>query len=267
MTRVSQHHFKEDPMKNFAIAIAIAIGIGIGIGILSVQAIADTLQLANGDVLEGEFVGKSNGIIMFNTGSSVEAFPESEVENIQLGSQVETAEKVAEAAPQQKAEATTLTVPNGTRLIIRMRDGIDSRQHKAGYSFQAQLEGAIVVDGVTAAPRGTIVQGRITQASSGGRAVGSSEMAIEFTDILIDDQLYQIATTGLEAKTANEGGKTARRTLGAAALGGLIDGSDGAKTGAKVGLGASILTRGSSINIPAGTILETSLRVPLTLPR
>lgn len=245
------------------------IAITIVTAILSAQAIADTLQLTNGDVLEGEFVGKSNGIIMFNTGSSVEAYPEAEVESIQLGSQMKTVEKAAavEAAPQQEAETATLTVPSGTRLVIRMRDGIDSRQHKAGYSFQAQLEGAIVVEGVTAAPRGTIVQGRITQASSGGRAVGSSEMAIEFTDLLINDQLYQIATTGLEAQTANEGGKTARRTLRGAALGGLIDGSDGAKTGAKVGLGVSILTRGSSINVPAGTILETSLRVPVTLPR
>jgi len=45
----------------------------------------------------------------------------------------------------------------------------------------------------------------------------------------------------------------------------LVDGSSGAKTGAKVGLGASILTGGQSINVPAGTLLETALRTPLSI--
>ena len=42
-------------------------------------AIADTLELADGTLLEGDFVGSSNGIIMFNTGDGIEAFPEAEV--------------------------------------------------------------------------------------------------------------------------------------------------------------------------------------------
>ncbi len=44
-----------------------------------------------------------------------------------------------------------------------------------------------------------------------------------------------------------------------------IGGNSGARTGAKVGVGASILTSGNSINIPAGTLVETNLRTPLTL--
>ena len=42
-------------------------------------AVADTLELADGTLLEGDFVGSSNGIIMFDTGDGIEAFPESEV--------------------------------------------------------------------------------------------------------------------------------------------------------------------------------------------
>jgi len=48
-------------------------------------------------------------------------------------------------------------------------------------------------------------------------------------------------------------------------MGGLIDGKSGARTGMKVGAGVSLLTSGESINIPAGTLLETSLRVALTV--
>jgi len=241
-------------------------------GLLAAQAIADTLELADGTLLEGDFVGSSNGIVMFNTGDGIEAFPESEVVGIFLSQGVATAQAQAPAAPAPQAQPSAppppqdITVPSGTRMVIRMADSIDTRRHKTGHRFRGQLEGALVVSGVTVAPRGAFVHGRIVQASSGGRAVGSSEMAIEFTDIMIDDQLYEIATTGLQAKSSNEAGKTAGRTARAAVIGGLISGRSGAKTGAAVGLGASILTSGSSINVPAGTILETTLRTPLTVP-
>ena len=111
------------------------------------------------------------------------------------------------------------------------------------------------------------MHGRIAQASQGGRAVGSSELSIEFTDLMINDQLFEIATEGMQAQTSNEAGRTAGRTARAAAIGGLIGGRSGLRTGAAVGVGASLLTSGQSINIPAGTILETQLRVPVTVPR
>jgi hypothetical protein len=82
---------------------------------------------------------------------------------------------------------------------------------------------------------------------------------------MIDDQLFPIVTTGLQAQTENTAGQTARRTARGAALGGLIDGSSGARTGAAVGAGISIVTTGNTINIPAGTLVEATLRQPLTL--
>ena len=222
---------------------------------------ADTIELADGTLLEGDFVGSSNGIIMFNTGESIEAFPESEVVGIFLSAGVATAEANISTGP-----APTITVPAGTRLVIRTSDTIDSGQHGAGHRFRGQLESAIVVDGVTVIPRGTMVHGRIASAQQSGRAVGSSELSAEFTDVMIDDVLHPIATDGMSAQTGGEGRRTVGRTARAAAVGGLIGGSSGARTGAQVGLGASILTRGASVNIPRGTIVETSLRTALVLP-
>ena len=232
-------------------------------------AIADTLELADGTLLEGDFVGSSNGIIMFNTGDGIEAFPEAEVVGIFISDGVATREarQQAEAAPAQQSRPTNVTIPSGTRLVIRTSDSIDSRRHQAGHRFRGQLESAIVIDGITAVPRGAFVHGRITQARQAGRAVGSSELAIEFTDIMINDQLFEIATDGMQAQTGNEAGNTLGRTARAAAIGGLISGRSGARTGAAVGAGASLLTSGTSINVPAGTILETRLRTPVTVPR
>ena len=223
---------------------------------------ADTIELADGSLLEGDFVGSSNGIIMFNTGEGIEAFPEAEVVGMWFSSGVATREsEMAQAGP-----APTVSVPAGTRLVVRMSDTVDSRNHRAGHRFRGQLESAVVVDGVTVLPRGAIVHGQVMSAQQSGRAVGSSSLSLAFTDVMIDDVLHPISTDGLSAQTSGEAGRTIGRTARAAAIGGLIDGSSGARTGAKVGAGVSILTSGASVNVPRGTIVETSLRVALVLP-
>jgi len=193
---------------------------------------ADTLELADGSLLEGDFVGSSNGIIMFNTGEDIEAYPESEVVGIFLSEGVATAQ-----ANLTTDSAPMITVPAGTRLVIRMSDSLDSNRNAAGHRFRAQLEGAVVVDGITVLPR-----------------------------VMLNDVLHPIVTGNINSQTGSEGGRTIGRTARAAVIGGLIDGSKGARTGAKVGAGASILTGGASINIPRGTILETSLQAALALP-
>lgn len=228
--------------------------------LLGVPLMADTLELSDGTILEGDFVGSSNGVIMFNTGDGIEAYPEDQVAGVFFSSGVENA-----AAQASAPAAPVLTVPAGTRLVIRTVEDVDTRRHSAGHRFRGQLENAIVADGVTVAPRGTFVHGVIAAASRSGNLAGSANLSMEFTDLLINDDLYPIATTAMQAQSANEAGRTVRRTARAAAVGGLIDGKSGARTGMKVGAGVSILTSGASINVPRGTLLETTLRTPLVI--
>jgi hypothetical protein len=232
-----------------------------GISALTASSLlADTLELANGEIHEGSFVGSSNGIIMFDTGAGIEAFPQDQVVGLYFSDGVATAESLVEADT-----GGQIILPTGTRLVIRTTETIDSSRHNAGHRFRGQLEGALVVDGVTVVARGTFVHGRLTQANQAGRVAGSSELAAVFTDVMVNDQLLPISTGTLAAQTSGEAGRTVRRSARNAALGGLIGGSSGARTGAAVGAGAALLTSGASINIPRGTIVETSLIAPLTV--
>ncbi len=228
--------------------------------LVGMPLMADTLELADGSVLEGDFVGSSNGVIMFNTGDGIEAYPEDQVTGLFFSSGVQTAATQASAPP-----APTYTVPAGTRMMLRTIEDVDTRKHGAGHRFRAQLEGAITIDGVTLVPNGAFVHGVVSAASKGGNVAGSSNMTMEFTDIMISDNLYPIATTAIKSQTSGEGARTLGRTARAAAIGGLIDGRSGARTGMKVGAGISVLTSGASINVPRGTLLETTLRTPLVL--
>ncbi len=47
--------------------------------------------------------------------------------------------------------------------------------------------------------------------------------------------------------------------VGGAAIGGIAGGSDKARKGAALGLGASVLTQGNQVRIAAGTLLEFQL--------
>lgn len=240
-------------MRKRAICLTLFLG-----SLASLPLFADSIELADGTVLEGDFIGSSNGIIMFDTGDGIEAYPENNVIGVFFSSGVATAQA---AAPQNPS----ITVPAGTKMTIRTVESVDSRSHGIGHKFRGQLEGALVVGGVTVAPRGAFVYGVVSSSSQAGNLAGSSQLSLEFTSVMIDDQLYPIATTALSARSQAEGGRTLGRTARAAAIGGLIDGSKGARTGAKVGAGVSILTGGATINVPRGTLIDTSLRTPLVI--
>jgi len=254
------HGYQFEIFRGQALARTLKSGSALLLILVSGLAGADTLELADGTLMEGDFVGSSNGVVMFDSGGSIEAYPESQVVGIFLSDGVSTAQANA-----MTPDPLSVTVPAGTRLVIRMVDSVDTSRHGVGHKFRGQLEGALVVGGVTVVPRGAFLYGTITAAKQAGRVAGNSELTMEFTDIMVDDQLYPIATENLSTQTAGEGKKTVGRTARVAAVGGLAGGSPGARTGAKVGVGVSVLTKGESVNVPAGTLLETALRVPLTM--
>ena len=164
-----------------------------------------------------------------------------------------------------KTEAPAqVAVPAGTLMMVKLDQTLNSKQHRAGHKFTATIEGDMVANGTVVAPHGSRVYGLISESKKSGRLVGKSEMLIGFTHIMVNNQLKPIQTSGVKAVTDGTGKRTVGTTARGATIGGLIDGKDGAKTGAAVGLGVSILTRGNSINIPAGTLLEFTLAAPFT---
>jgi outer membrane lipoprotein SlyB len=178
--------------------------------------------------------------------------------------------RVAPPGP-QKAK---VTVPAGTRILIRTIDPIDSSKQKAGYRFTASLETNLQVDDIVVAPRGTMVYGRLAAAKSAGRMSGSSELTLELTDIMIKGTTYPLLTSTYEVKGQGEGSKTAKKVVGGAGLGALIGGvaggGKGAGIGALAGAGAGTAVaaskKGQQLSIPSETLLEFRLQQPASLP-
>ena len=236
---------------------------------LAATAAADELILKDGQVLEGNFVGRADGMVTFEIAGQQLKIPEANVESMTMtmgGGAAPTAQAApAPPPPPPPKPKAKPTVPAGTRLTLRMAESIDTSRHKAGHRFIAKLEADLVADGIVVAPRGTTVYGQLVSASSSGRVAGSSSLTVAFTDILINNKMYPISTEPMSGKTDNTAKKSGRQIGRAAVIGGLIDGSSGAKTGAAVGAGAAILTSGNQAGIPSGTLLDTQLRAPLTI--
>ena len=181
---------------------------------------------------------------------------------------------VAMAAATAASAQFTVTVPAGTRILIRTVDPIDSTTEKTGDRFTGYLETNLQASNVVVAPRGTTVYGRLASASSAGRMSGSSDLTLELTDIQINGNAHPLLTSTYEIKGKGEGSNTAKKTIGGAGLGaligGLAGGGTGAGIGALVGLGAgtaiSASKKGEQLQIPSESLLEFRLAQPAELP-
>ncbi len=225
----------------------------------------DTLELRSGESKVGDYSGGSSGNIRFRSGGAMYTYPRATVDAIFFTADPAAAAAAGNAAPAAAAAPAPAAAPAveaGSRIMVRLGQAIDSRRQQAGFRFTGRLEGDLVAGGQTVAPRGANVYGVLTNAQQSGRIAGRSQLTLTLTDIMVNNQMRPVVTSSVKAVTDNTAGSTARRTLGAAAIGALIDGKSGAKTGAAVGAGASILTQGESISIPAGTLLEFRLGQP-----
>jgi hypothetical protein len=166
-----------------------------------------------------------------------------------------------------------VTVPAGTRILVRTNDPLDSR-NRAGSIFVSTLETNIQAEGRVVARRGTTVHGRLAEARPAGRRTGSSQLTLELTDIIINGTATPIVTNFFEIRGRGEGASTARNVTRGAGLGALLGVAAGGGRGAAVGTVAGAATgnvlsgrRGEEVLLPAGSLIEFRLSHPVALPR
>jgi len=183
----------------------------------------------------------------------------------------------ASTAPAEApAQGNFVSVPAGTRILIRLSETLSSANQRAGARFTGPLETNLMAQGVVVAPRGTTVHGQLVSAHSAGRMSGGSELALELTDIVISDTAHPIMTDTYQLQGQGQGGQTARSVATGAGLGSVIGaiagGGRGAAIGAAAGGGLGTARAagsggGQQVNLTQGTLLEFRLQQPAPLPR
>lgn len=269
--------------------IARFLAVAVSALLLAGALAADTIELRDGQVFSGQFLGGTQNNVRFLVNGEIKVIPVSEILAITFGTAAPAAR--TPAAPAQQTEPplpprgpvaaqqetpayrvadrpTTVTVPAGTSILITMIDSVDSSRNKAGDRFRASLDSDLVVNGILVAPKGADVYGRLVEVREAGRLTGRSELGLELTDILIEQELQAILTGEYEVAGEGRGGDTARKVgIGAAAgaaIGAIAGGGKGAAIGAGIGAGAGtaiqVMTRGEEVRVPSETRLEFRLR-------
>lgn len=173
-------------------------------------------------------------------------------------------------------EGNWISVPAGTRILIRVSETLSSANQRAGARFTGRLETNLMAQGIVAASRGATVHGQVVSAQSAGRMAGGSELALELTDIVVNDTAHPIVTNTYQLQGQGQGGRTARSVATGAGLGTVIGAVAGGGRGAAIGaagggaLGtarAAVGGGGQQANLAQGTLLEFRLQQPASLPR
>ena len=161
----------------------------------------------------------------------------------------------------KEKSAKSVTIPDGTRLMVKLDKPINTAQHKKGAVVTAVLDIDLAVDGKVIAPKGSKVYGKVIE-SRGGRVLGGQKLIVQFTDLMINNQLTPILTDPVGVETGQ--GNTIKKVGAGALIGSAFGGSKGAGKGALIAGGLSVLGSGKNhIQIPAGTIAEIPLMAPV----
>ena len=274
-------------------------GLLVALTLAASMAWADSLQLKNGSLIKGKFLGGTATEISFQVGSTVQKYNVADIVSLTFdsegGASAPAPQTPSAPAPQSQSSASQpqsslpddpgtdahvevkpafLTIPAGTQISVRTIDSIDSTENSVGDRFEASLEEPLTLDGNVVVGRDALVYGRLTQSKESGTFTGRSELRLELTGIIVNGKMVPVATGEYEVKGKSQGASTAKRTIGGAALGAIIggvaDGGQGAAIGAGAGAGAGaaseIIIRGDQVKVPSETVLDFTLEQDVSIP-
>ena len=235
-------------------------------------AAGDVLELRDGTVIQGQFLGGSPLNIRFRVNGQEQVFATKDVLNIGFSDTTDTSNAPAgqsaapppppaaaappAAAPPPPAPSTAtttpdsppvpaaqpstqstqaITIPAGTSVFVRMIDSVDSSTNKIGGTFHGSLESPIVVGNTVVAPASADVYGKLTQAKAAGKISGAAQLTLELTGVRINGNIVPVDSTDYDVAGKGRGSQSAERIGGGAVLGTIIGAIAGGGKGAAIG--------------------------------
>ena len=166
-----------------------------------------------------------------------------------------------------KTVAARIVLPSGTVLRLALNDTLDTKQTSAGDHFTGNLADALVVNGTTLLPEGTLFHGRVIDAQGSGKVKGRASIRLELTDLVQNNRTVAITTDTFSATADPTHGRDAGIVAGGAGVGAVIGAIAGGKKGAGIGAitgggagtGVVLATKGNEIHYGPETHLNFTL--------
>lgn len=259
-------------------------------------AYADTLHLKSGRSVEGTYLGGDSRNVRFDTGDRVQTYSINDVSEIRFGeatqasasattsSSTNTSASITPApvaaAPTASTSSTSsarasnsIEVPQGTPLVLRLIDDVDSTRDTVGQTFRASMDEPVVVGERTVITRGADVVVKLVEDKQSGKLTGRTELTLDVQSVTINGRLVDVHTEEVTQASSSRTGKTGQVVGGGAALGAIIGAiagggkgaAIGAVSGAAAGGAVQVITKGEKVKIPSETRLTFTLQQPIRL--
>jgi len=187
--------------------------------------------------------------------------------------------------------ASAAEIPQGTHLLLRMVNSINTRTAADGDQVYFRTASPIAADGRILIPAGSYVQGSVSLAKRSGKVSGRAELGIRIETLtLASGKVYKIAPRMSSVDSEGSGQKVEQKENivkqgpdygtdahriailagSGAALGGLTERSwsgagIGGGIGGAVGVATTLLTRGKEVQLRQGSTLDVVFDRPITL--
>jgi hypothetical protein len=164
--------------------------------------------------------------------------------------------------------APPLVVPAGTRVQLRLITPVSSQSAAVGEAVEAEIDAPVAVGGRTAIPPGARLSGHVTEVHALRKIGGKAHLAFTFDTLDVGGRSLPVEAAFARTGKSETGKDTA--TIAAGAVVGTVLGNQsrhndrgkliGGLIGAGVGAAIAAATPGETIELPAGTRLELTLR-------
>jgi len=155
----------------------------------------------------------------------------------QTVNQVELAQNSqAVSAPNSAPIPSSVTLPAGTFVKVRINEKLSSDKNQPGDFFTATLTQPLIANGLVIAQPGQNIAGQVSEAVRAKDGNGTSHLGLELTEIsLADGQQLPIRTQLMEYQRGTSNGRDTGVVLGTTAAGAAIGAAAGGGFGAGVG--------------------------------
>lgn len=246
----------------FVCALAIGCGTDADVEKVPVGAKVDVTK-QDGGMVEGKLADKTASTVAIEQGHKTTLVDRKDIADIRVVDATKP-----ELPP--KAKFREITIPDNTRLAVRLETTVASNASHAEDAVSGTLVNPVSQDDVLVLPAGSSVKGVVVSAVPSGKVKGRASLAIKFTSIVIDGQSYAIAASysrEAEATKKDDAKKVGIGAAGGAVVGAILGGGKGAAIGTAVGSGAGtavvLSTAGDEVQWPAGTVIDIALAEPL----
>lgn len=239
---------------------------------ISTAVFADTLELKDGRILQGKYLGGTQAVLRFDTNGEVQTFRTADVvaitftgKNLDSGrnmdgthityprdtsrndadtSRNDTSRNDSSRSDAYRNDSASslepggqVTLPANQPILVRMIDGVDSSVNHVGDIFHSSLETDLTVNNFVVARKGSDVYGRLESVKDAGHLSGSSELQLELTRIVIDGKEFPLVSSDYNLQGKGRGSDTAKKVGGGAVVGAIIGAIAGGGKGAAIGAG------------------------------